>query len=154
MEKMLTELCHELNNYFWREKIQGHFVISNGEINVSALPLQNGQCFRIIGSVFNDGVHRYPAYNLVDEEFDGAIWSMAVPAAVIDLASEIEEWNSLYGGASSQAMSPFNSESFGNYSYSKSGVGTGGSSGTGNPNTWQSVFAARLNRYRRIRSMP
>ncbi len=153
MERMLTELCHELNNYFWREKIQGRFVISNGAINIKSLPLQEGQYFRIIGSVFNDGVHKYPAYDLKDEEFDGAIWSMAVPAAVIDLASDINEWNTKYGGADSAAMSPFASESFNNYSYSK-GASTGGSNGLVNMNTWQAVFASRLNRYRRLRGLP
>ena len=154
MEKMLTELCHELNNYFWREKIQGKFVISGGEISVSALTLLDGQYFRIVGSVMNDGVHKYPATDLIDEEFEGSIWSMAVPQTVVDLASDIEEWNNLYGGASSQAMSPFNSESFGNYSYSKSGASSGSASGSSNPNSWQSVFASRLNKYRRLRGLP
>lgn len=154
MEKMLTELCHELNNYFWREKISGAYEISGGSIDISALPVQQGQYFRIIGSVFNDGVHKYPATDLTDEKFEGAIWLMAVPQTVIDLASDIAEWNELYGSASSEAMSPFNSESFGNYSYTKAGASTGGSSGSGNPNTWRSVFAARLNKYRRMRGLP
>lgn len=151
MEKVLTELCEELNNYFWRQKIQGTFTIEGGSITVPAL--KDGQYFRIVGSTFNDGVHQYPATDLTDEEFDGAIWSMVVPQAIIDLASDIAEWQNLYGGASSAAMSPFNSESFGNYSYSKSGA-TAGSSGTGNPNSWQAVFSTRMNRYRRLRGMP
>lgn len=151
MEKVLTELCEELNNYFWRQKVQGNFVIENGTLTSSIL--KSGQYFRIVGSVFNDGVHQYPATDLIDENFEGAIWSMAVPQTVIDLASDIAEWQSLYGGASSTAMSPFNSESFGNYSYSKSGASSG-SNGSGNPNSWQAAFSSRMNRYRRLRGMP
>lgn len=151
MEKVLSELCHELNNYFWRQKIQGHYVIEGKTITVPSL--QNGQYFRIVGSVFNDGVHKYPATDLTNEEFDGAIWSMAVPTEVIDLASDIAAWQALYGGADSTAMSPFNSESFGNYSYSKAGA-SAGSSGSGNPNSWQAIFASRMNKYRRLRGLP
>lgn len=151
MEKMLTELCAELNNYFWRQKRVGKFAIVGGTISVPGL--QNDQYFRIIGSVFNDGVHKYPVSGLKDEEFEGAIWSMAVPQTVIDLASDIAAWQAKYGTVESQSMSPFNSESFGNYSYSKGSI-FAGSSGSGNPNSWQAVFASRLNKWRRIRGIP
>lgn len=153
MDKSLTELCGELNNYFWRAKIQGKFVIRGGSLVPSNATdnLQDGQYFRIVGSVFNDGVHKYPASDLTDEEFDGAIWSMAVPQAVIDLASEIQAWQAKYGGAESPAMSPFTAESFNNYSYSK---GSGGTSGTVDPNSWQAVFGSRMNRFRRLRGCP
>ena len=55
MEKMLTEICDYLNNYFWRLKIVGEFKIENGSITVEQL--KDGQYFRIVGSLFNDGVH-------------------------------------------------------------------------------------------------
>ena len=150
LDKILTDICAYLNNYFWRQKITGKFKIEGGAINVPAL--KNGQYFRIIGSIFNEGVHKYPATGLQDEEFEGAIWSMAVPTAVIDLASEIKEWIALYGGVDSQAMSPFASESFGNYSYSKGTVTSAGADG--NSNSWQTVFGARLAPYRRLRGIP
>ena len=151
MEKMLTELCAELNNYFWRAKITGHFKIEGGVFTDSRL--KEGQYFRIVGSLLNDGVYKYPVSTLADEEWEGAIWSMAVPQAVIDLASDIQSWIEKYGGVDSAAMSPFNSESFGNYSYSKGSV-IAGSSGSGNPNSWQAVYAPRLNKWRRMRGMP
>ncbi len=153
MNKVLTELCGELNNYFWREKIVGEFVIKDGQIHLIAPKLQDGQYFRIIGSVFNDGVHQYPANDLTDEEFNGGVWSMAVPQAVIDLAADIQSWQDKYCTIDSQAMSPFASESFGNYSYSK-GTASGSASGGGNPNSWQSVFASRINKWRRMRGVP
>lgn len=146
MELILTEICDYLNNYFWDKKIDGKFTISGGSIDVPAL--KEGQYFRIIGSTFNDGVHIYPASNLKNEEFEGSIWAMAVPATVIAIASDIKEWQTKYGGADSDAMSPFTSESFAGYSYSKSGSGNANS---GSNITWQDVFGGRLNKYRKLR---
>ena len=146
MELILTEICEYLNNYFWEKKISGNFTISDGAID--AVGLKDGQYFRIIGSTFNDGVHIYPATDLTDETFEGSIWAMAVPATVITIASDINEWQTKYGGADSDAMSPFTSESFAGYSYSKSGSGNANS---GSNITWQDVFGGRLNKYRKLR---
>lgn len=146
MELILTEICEYLNNYFWEKKISGNFTISDGAIE--AIGLKDGQYFRILGSTFNDGVHIYPATDLTDEEFEGSIWAMAVPATVIAIASDIKDWQTLYGSADSSAMSPFNSESFAGYSYSKSGSGNANS---GSNTTWQDVFGGRLNKYRKLR---
>lgn len=145
---MLTELCQELKNWFDVDRRFGTFVIEDGELSASFL--QAGQYFRIVGSVFNDGVYQYPAAELNDETFDGAVWAMAVPPDVIALADEIEAWCAKYQGADSAAMSPFASESFGGYSYSK---GSGGSSsgGSGGSGSWQGAFASRLNLWRKIR---
>jgi hypothetical protein len=146
MELILTEVCDYLNNYFWVKKIAGKFSIEDGSVTIPAL--KNGQYFRIIGSTFNDGVHIYPATDLHDEEFEGTIEAMAIPAVVIAIASDIKDWQTKYGGADSAAMSPFNSESFNGYSYSKSGSGNANS---GSNVTWQDVFGGRLNKYRKLR---
>lgn len=57
----LTDLCKELNNWFVTSIHHDNFTIKNGEINLADMvvdgSLQNGQYFRIVGSVFNDGVH-------------------------------------------------------------------------------------------------
>ena len=151
MEQMLTEVCDYLNNYFWRQKISGTFTISGGSLTNPQLV--NGQYFRIVGSLFNDGVHQYPVRDLTDEIFEGEIWSMAVPQTVIDLASEIEEWQTKNGSADSEAMSPFQSESFGNYSYSKGSNSTSGGSGS-TANGWQNAYSNRLNKWRRLRNLP
>ena len=141
MDLVLTEVCDYLNNYFWDKKIKGTFTVSGGSIEVAGL--KEGQYFRIIGSVFNDGVHQYPAEGLTDETFEGSIWSMAVPKTVIGLAYDIKAWQDKYG---TDALSPFNSESFAGYSYSKSG-----NSAIGGGATWQDAFAGRLNKYRKLR---
>lgn len=149
---MLTELCKEINNWFNynQPKFFGSFVIEDSKL-VGDFGLQDGQYFRIVGSIFNDGVHQYTdELELVDETFDGAIWAMAIPQEVIALSQEIKGWKDKYQTLDSAAMSPFNSESFGGYSYSKSG----GASSSGNVDlsgTWQGVFADRLNHWRKIR---
>ena len=142
---MLTELCQELRNWFEREKYFGTFTIENGQIDVPDGSLQSGQYFRIVGSVFNDGVHKYDdTETLTDEAFEGAIWSMSVPPSVIDLSERISEWETKYGDSVS---SPYSSESFGGYSYSKASSGQGNASSVP---TWQGVFASDLNRWRKI----
>lgn len=145
---MLTELCQELRNWFERKKFFGTFTIESGQIDLPDGSLQSGQYFRIVGSVFNDGVHKYDPESesqLVDEVFKGAIWSMGVPPAVVDLSERISEWVTKYGDSVS---SPYQSESFGGYSYQKASSGQG-NAGSSSP-TWQSTFASELNRWRKI----
>ena len=149
MEKELTDICEYLNNYFWRVKRDVKITISNHTFEVDFL--QPGQYFRIVNSTFNDGVHKYPATDLIDEEFEGSIWSMVVPQTIIDLSAKIKEWRDKYESAESEMLSPFNSESFGNYSFSK---GSSAAGGTTNPNSWQSVFSTQLAPYRRLRNIP
>lgn len=146
---MITELCLELHNWFDQKRIFGTFKVEDGVLTYldGELDIKDGQYYRIIESVFNDGVHKHGSETLVDEVFSGAIWLMAVPRDVINLASEISLWQSKYGGAESMNMSPFQSESFNQYSYSKGSVSA--SSASSVP-TWQSVFADRMRRYRKI----
>ena len=146
---MLTELCHELRNWFEREKIFGEFTISDGQLNTTGLDLQDGQYFRIIGSVFNDGVHKYEPTaeqpeQLTDEVFEGAIWLMAVPPAIIALSQEIQSWVDKYGEA---VNSPYSSESFGGYSYTKASAGKGNNNSSP---SWRSAFASELGKWRKL----
>ncbi len=148
---MLTDVCQELKNWFEKDKYFGTFTIEGGQLTDSSF-LQDGQYFRIVGSVFNDGVHKYDptdTESLQDEVFEGAVWAMAVPPTVIALSDKIEAWQAEYGSANSAAMSPYQSESFGGYSYSKGGGSSSGSGGSSVP-TWKSTFADELNRWRKI----
>lgn len=143
----LTNMCQYLRNWFDRARYFGTFTIENGAIS-GDFALLDGQYFRIIGSVFNDGIHVYPTSDLTDETFEGAVWAMAVPSAVIALAEDIEAWTEKYGGVDSPALSPYSSESFAGYSYSKSTGGTSGDSSGGN--SWESAFASKLSQWRKI----
>ena len=139
---MLTELCGVLRNWFETDRISGTYTVENGSITLPFL--QNGQFFRVVGSVFNDGVHQYPDYAMADETFDGSIWPMSVPPALLCLGEEIKARQEKNGDI---AASPYTSESFGGYSYSKS---TSGSANGAGMVTWQSVFKSRLNQWRKI----
>ncbi|ANU42190.1 hypothetical protein ADH75_02975 [Flavonifractor plautii] len=136
---MLEEVLQHLNNWFLvPEGIHaGEFTVQDGSITLPFL--QTGQYFRVMGSVFNDGLHQYPAQDMTDETFDGVLWALAVPKAVISLADEIAVWDEKNG-----AQGPYTSESFGGYSYSKATNASGVAVG------WQDVFKIRLNAWRRI----
>lgn len=153
---MLTEICQYLHNWFDRKpdgtsyaKYTGEFNIVGGQLVLEGLA--GGQYFRILGSLFNDGVHEFsPADVLTDETFTGSVWALGIPPAVVALASEIEQWQAMYGSVTSEAMSPYQSESFAGYSYSKSGGGSADASSGTQSGTWQSAFASRLSPWRKI----
>ena len=148
---MLTEICQYLRNWFERNILCGDFVISSGvitEADGTSLPLLTGQYFRVVGSVFNDGVHKLGDQHdvLTDEpQFSGAVWFMAVPPDFLELVKDIEAW---VDGNESAINSPYASESFGGYSYSlrSASGGDGGLVGV----TWQNQFKSRLNPWRKI----
>ena len=143
---MLTEICAEIKNYFCKpeDRIIGNFKVEDGNI-VPPVSVAEGQYFRIVGSVFNDGVHQMSDILHDEDEFHGAVWLMRVPQDIVDLAEEIEAWQTKNADA---IASPYMSESFGGYSYSK-GSAMDGVTGI----SWlnQLVFATRLKPYRRIR---
>lgn len=139
-EITMNDLCDKLNNYFEREIHTGTFTVENGSISLPFL--LNGQYFRIVGSVLNDGVYKYPCSELTDESFRGEVWAMGIPPAVIALLAEINEWQTKYGET---VQSPYDSESFAGYSYSKAT-----DSQTGGAVTWQSAFRSQLSRWRKI----
>lgn len=151
----ITEICFECKNFFLangRSDIHsGTYTIENGTISNTDF-LVEGQYFRIVGSKLSDGVYKNDSEGLAtlrDETFSGAIWDMSVPPAFIKMCEDIGEWQTKYGGVDSAAMSPFTSESFGGYSYSKSSGGASGD-GTASGNSWQGVFADRLRKWRRL----
>ena len=144
----LTEVCANIKNYFLHDKYTGTFNITSGTAPLDSL--LEGQYFRIVGSVLNDGVFQNTAADLANlraETFKGEIWSMSVPRDFEQLCEDIAAWRTKNEALDSANMSPFTSESFGGYSYSKGSSGSnGGASGT----TWQAQFRSRLNTYRRI----
>lgn len=149
-ENTIFEVCSYLKNWFDRNqpKYFGNVSIINGALS-ETYDLKVGQYFRIVGSTLNDGVYQYPITTLTDETFDGAIWGMSLPKAFIALLNDIEAWKTKYASADSAAMSPFNSESFGGYSYSKSSGGSGDTT-KDKSGTWQGAFGARLAPYRKM----
>ena len=153
---MLSQVCHFIHNHFERESYAGEYTISGGTITLDFLVV--GQRFRILGSAANDGIYTYhavgvvwnddnaKAVTMVDETFNGTIVAMGVPREVIDLVGDINTWVTANADA---INSPFKSESFGGYTYTK--AETAHNSGEiGKPFSWQDMFARRLNAYRKI----
>lgn len=141
---MLDEICANIHNWFCdADDIRaGAFAIEGGALALDFLA--EGQYFRIVGSLFNDGVYTYPAEGLTDETFDGEVWPMRPPKAFVALCAEIEAWQDKYGAV---MASPYQSESvIGVYSYTKAATGSGGSGSGG----WESAFRGKLNRWRKL----
>lgn len=135
---MLEQILTYLNNWFTVEIYEGEYKIEDGGI---VLPfLKDGQYFRVFGSVFNDGLHQYPEVGMINEEFSGTIWALAVPNNIIELSETIKNWQSKQGEPSA-----YTSESFGGYSYSKATNSKGVAVG------WQEVFDSQLKPYKKIR---
>lgn len=153
---MLTELCKELNNYFCKRKdiIHGNFSVIDGKLT-PPVTLLDGKYFRITESVFNDGVYKFTEeLQLKDEpEFSGAVWKMKVPQDVIELAERIYEWRAKNESPDSENMSPFQSESFFEYSRSKGSSGNSERGAGATAVNWRTQFAKDLDAYRRIRSL-
>lgn len=132
---MIDEICASLHNYFAVDIVPGEYTVNDGEITLPFLAA--GQFFRVVGSIFCDGVYRCGDKLPADETFDGAIWALAIPPALEAIAAEIEEWKAKNADV---LASPYQSESFGGYSYTK------GSDSA----SWHGVFAKRLNRWRKL----
>lgn len=137
---MLEQVLNDLNNWFEVGIYRDTYTIQGGSITLPFL--QDGQYFRICGSVFNDGLHQYPESGLTGETFDGAVCALAIPKAVLELSDEIAAWQEKNGAA---AMGPYSSESFGGYSYTKvTDAKTGGAV------TWETAFRGRLRQWRKL----
>lgn len=142
---MIGQICAEVKNYFIQKDVDIHssnYSVVDGKI--SPVPfLRDGQYYRIVGSALNDGVYKrgFDDSNLQDEEFFGAVWSMRVPKDFISLCKEIESWQE---DNEKSLSSPYQSESFAGYSYTKATGASGGAL------TWQDQFRNKLNAYRKL----
>ena len=140
MELLIDEVCDTIHNYFLAGIHAGDYVIDGNTLTCDFL--QTNQYFRIVGSAFNDGVWKYPATDMTNESFTGEVWAMNVPPAFVAVCNEIAAWDEKYG--TPDAMSPYQSESFNNYSYTRA------TSKDGNSASWADVYAGKLARWRKL----
>lgn len=113
----LTDYCAELRNYFIHDYDDDIYLdtytISDGAITPLDF-IQTDQYFRIVGSMFNDGVYKNTtSLDLVDEVFNGAVWAMYVPPNFLAIVAEADAY------LTAHPDSTITSESFGGYSYNK-----------------------------------
>jgi len=163
---MLEQILARLNNWFIRYSYTGNVTVSaDGAVlapSEAAAILQPGKWYRILGSGFHDGVYQVPEEQAGEEEleedveagaeepeeeeqsgtFSCTLWALDVPAGLLNIITEMEAWQAKYGDVVS---SPYQSESFGGYSYSKAGVS---SSNSGTATVW-TQFADVLAPYKR-----
>lgn len=155
---ILTEICAYLKNYFEPcEKRKDRSFIHSGTFEIKDNQLLNAdflkenQYFRVVNSALNDGVYCNCTEDLKilqNEKFSGAIWEMNIPPAFLKLCEDIQKWSTKNESVDSLNMSPFFSENFGGYSYSKSAGRTGNTGG--NNIIWQKQFSDRLKIWRKI----
>lgn len=153
---MLTEVCDYVHNYFESGVAYNDtYEIADGSINLDSI-LKDGQRFKLCGSAMNDGIYTYfhggEVYDddgtklvaMASETFTGSIVPMNVPVLFTNMVKDIKEWQER-----NQAIieSPYQSESFGGYSYTKANASGSGGSGL---LSWKSVFGSKLNAYRKI----
>lgn len=144
----MEQVLEYLNNHFYKFAEKGTYKIENNEIQVRGKYVA-GQYIRITGSIMNDSVVKVISVNdnlitlesadnsvRIDEEFDGVIYSMAVPLNLINLCEKIKEYNDKDTGLVS--------ESFGDYSYNK------GTNKQGEINTWKDRYKTELKAYKRM----
>lgn len=144
----MEEILRQINNYFYSFKETGNFKIVESSIVGLKAPYRTGQFIKVQGSLFNDGIYKVDSADsnlriqgLIDEEFEGVIYSMNVPRAIEELEVKIKEFKS------KDVKTNIVSESIpGGYSYSKA---TGKA---GVPAGWQSVFAEDLRPYKKMYS--
>lgn len=170
---IVEDVMRECNNFFITDKRVLEKITIKDNVIINSLDFLDGQYIWILHSVFNTGVYKFYGKKtwgdlkkqtwakvspsawenflnscddeLIDEEFNGEIVGLAPPRAFLQLCEDIKAWRDKYGNT---LDSPFTSESFGGYSYTKAS-GTGDSSGTTGV-TWQAQFKSQLNKWRKI----
>lgn len=143
---MLTEICAYLHNYFDYERHYGDISIIGGVIfcNGEQIALGEGQHFALFRGRIPLGVFdTVPA----DKTFEGAVWLLDIPDAVLKADKWADDWTKANGGADSNGNSAFQSESFGGYSYNK-GTNSTGKSGLSVFDNAQ--FNRMINPYRKL----
>lgn len=147
---ILEQILWHIHNWF----DHGTFPVENCTIDGGSLPasvpVPDGAWYRIQGSLLNDGLHRAGDSDLYPETFDGTVTVCAIPKALLDVADRISDWVDANAEAARKAQeSPYQSESFGGYTYTLRSdlMAENGSEGlTG----WKAKFASDLNPWRKI----
>ena len=141
----LKAICDYIHNYFEDDIVQGEFTITNGSLVTDSIDILENQYYMIKGSVFNDGIYKHVCTDLTDETFRGKVITMRVPKDVLSVLERATQWEN---DNKNTLNSPYQSESFGGYSYSK-GTSTK-KDGTQGQLTWRDVFGDELKAYRKI----
>ena len=142
----MERILKYLNNYFYSFGKRGEFEANRNVLNVKD-GFYLGQYIKVCGSNFNDGVYRIVGTEdsgicldraLNKETFNGVIFGLKVPKNLQELNFKIESY------IESNSNNNFVSESFGDYSYTRTTGRNGGLL------TWQEAFREELKPYRKM----
>ena len=132
----LLELLTYLRNFFPGRKWEfSDFEITGGKIELPEM--WDGDRYIIEGSRRNDGIHVYGDKDLLPEIFSGTVTELRIDKQLLKKWENINNW---CRENEKLIRSPYQSESFGGYSYTKSAATT----------DWKSVFANDLRPWRKL----
>lgn len=135
----LEKVCQYCRNYFVRETVDGNIKIVDGKLHNISIP--ENTYFIITGSIYNDGLHEADDYLVDEDTFYGCVSFLAIPNIFINLVTEIDAWITEQKASPNNVLtSPYTSETFDEYSYSKT-VGKCG---------WKAVFEEELSNWRKV----
>jgi hypothetical protein len=130
-------------------EFEDDYTIDTGVLSTLDSSIITGQYIAIYGSILNDGIWKVGADGAItsditgvtaqNETFTGTVYPLKVPPDFVLLAADITAWRTAM-----KESSPYSSESFLGYSYSKAQKQGGGNIG------WQQQYADRLTPYRRM----
>lgn len=138
----LHELLLYLRNFFPGEKWQ-FFGEEITDKRLSLPGLERGDYYLIEGSRRNNGIHVYGNSDLKNETYSGIVTEVCVPSELLDMLDEINAWQEKNCEV---VQSPYQSESFGGYSYTKASANIG----NGEAMSWKTVFGTRLRIWRKL----
>ena len=140
MAVSVAAVMRHINNFFEVGCISGGFAISGNAI----CPAPESPWCYVSGSWLHEGLWQVLGGKLQgmqgrlpDEEFDGRVWLLKPPPDFLALCEEISSYDD------KNPTGALISESFGDYSYTRSGSAA-------TAKGWQAAFAERLSPYRRM----
>lgn len=115
----MERILKYINNYYAKTKELGIITIKDNKIELKGTYIPN-QYILVRGSILNDGLYKINTLEdkmiavtgAINEVFEGVIYALAIPKEIIEMQTELKELESKY------EPSVYQSESFGNYSYS------------------------------------
>lgn len=141
LERILMDMMAYCRNFvdFVDDCHYGSYEVKNGKINLPFF--KDGQFIFIEGKCKNSGLHSC-LDDLEDEEFTGYVYTLWIDKDFVELAREIKDWKDKY---SDVINSPYDSESFGGYTYKKSAGSDGGVVAS-----WSKQFSQQLRRWKKL----
>ena len=115
----MERILKYINNYYAKTEELGTITIKDNKIELKGTYIPS-QYILVRGSILNDGIYKINTVSdntievtgSVNEIFEGVVYALAIPKDIIEMQKELDDLESKY------EPSVYQSEHFGNYSYS------------------------------------